>query len=87
MPAYAIGIDVGGTFTGACDRRGSRLAREGADHPRALDQGLMAALEAAAADVGRPLGALLGETRHFALGTTAVTNCLAQQPARRPASS
>ena len=80
MPAYAIGIDVGGTFTDCFVTDGVQGWRGKAPTtPRALDDGLVAALEAAAADVGRPLGAVLGATTHFALGTTAVTNCLAQQ--------
>jgi N-methylhydantoinase A len=79
MPAYAIGIDVGGTFTDCYVTDGSRGWRGKAPTtPGSLADGLVAALDAAAADVGRPLAALLSDTRHFALGTTAVTNCLAQ---------
>ncbi|HYR96876.1 MAG TPA: hydantoinase/oxoprolinase family protein [Candidatus Binatus sp.] len=79
MPAYAIGIDVGGTFTDCFVTDGARGWRGKAPTtPPALADGLMAALETAAADVGRPLAELLAASTHFALGTTAVTNCLAQ---------
>jgi N-methylhydantoinase A len=39
----------------------------------------MAALEVTATEAGVPLTRLLADTEHFALGTTAVTNCLAQR--------
>jgi N-methylhydantoinase A len=79
MPAWAIGIDIGGTFTdcfltdGAGGWRGKAPTTPGAPV-----EGLLAALEAAAADAGVPLARVLGDTVHFGLGTTAVTNCLAQ---------
>src|SRR5262245_66296535 len=79
MPAWAIGIDIGGTFTdcfltdGAGGWRGKAPTTPGAPV-----EGLLAALEAAAADAGVPLAGVLGDTVHFGLGTTAVTNCLAQ---------
>src|SRR5262245_5407005 len=83
MPPYSIGVDVGGTFTdcylsyltdGAAGWRGKAPTT-----PRALAEGLLAALEATAAEAGRPVAAVLAETTHFALGTTAVTNCLAER--------
>jgi N-methylhydantoinase A len=79
MPAYAIGVDVGGTFTDCFVTDGARGWRGKAPTtPAALADGLLAALASAAADAGRPVGELLGATTRFALGTTAVTNCLAQ---------
>src|SRR5437667_1604876 len=80
MPAYAIGIDVGGTFTDCFVSDGAGGWRGKAPTtPRVLADGLVAALDEAAADVGRPVRALLADAVHFALGTTAVTNCLAEQ--------
>src|SRR5438552_13330940 len=84
MPAYAIGVDVGGTFTDCYVTDGVHGWRGKAPTtPRALADGLMAALERVAAGVGVPLPALLGDTAHFALGTTAVTNCLAERKGAR----
>jgi len=72
MPAYAIGIDVGGTFTDCFVTDGARGWRGKAPTtPPALADGLMAALETAAADVGRPLAELLAATTHFAFGVPA----------------
>src|SRR5262245_60375170 len=79
MPAYTIGVDVGGTFTDCYVTDGVRGWRGKAPTtPRALADGLLAALEVVAGDVGVSLRVLLAATTHFALGTTTVTNCLAQ---------
>src|SRR5262249_54869621 len=79
-PSYSIGVDVGGTFTDCYVTDGTDGWRGKAPTtPRALADGLLAALETTAAEVGRPLAAILAETAHFALGTTAVTNCLAER--------
>ena len=80
MPPYAIGVDIGGTFTDCFLTDGVRGWRGKAPTtPGALADGLVAALEAAAADHAVPLREVLAATTHFALGTTAITNCLAER--------
>jgi len=79
MAAYSVGIDVGGTFTDCFVTDGARGWRGKAPTtPREPLRGLFAALEDAAAAIGVPLARALGDTVHFGLGTTVVTNCLAQ---------
>ena len=79
MPPFAIGVDIGGTFTDCFLTDGVRGWRGKAPTtPGALAEGLVAALEATAADHGTPLREVLAATTHFALGTTAITNCLAE---------
>ena len=79
MAAYSVGIDVGGTFTDCFVTDGVHGWRGKAPTtPRAPLHGLLAALEDAAAAIGVPLARALGDTVHFGLGTTVVTNCLAQ---------
>jgi N-methylhydantoinase A len=78
MP-YHIGIDIGGTFTDTFVTDGSGGWRGKAPTtPAALVDGLIASLDTAAAEAGRPLGEILAATERFAVGTTAVTNTLAQ---------
>src|SRR5262249_40424782 len=79
MPPFAIGVDIGGTFTDCYLTDGVRGWRGKAPTtPGALADGLVAALDATAADHGTPLREVLAATTHFALGTTAITNCLAE---------
>ncbi len=79
MPAYSVGIDVGGTFTDCFVTDGTSGWRGKAPTtPARPVDGLLAALDDAAASAGRPLPAILADTAHFGLGTTVVTNCLAQ---------
>src|SRR5438128_794104 len=77
MPQYHIGIDIGGTFTDCfvTDGDGAWTAKAPTT-PASLDEGLIESLRRAAA--GTDLGRLLADTIHFGLGTTAVTNVLAE---------
>jgi N-methylhydantoinase A len=80
MSRYAVGIDIGGTFTDCFVTDGVRgWHGKAPTTPGGLADGLMAALKATAGEAGVPLARLLADTAHFALGTTAVTNCLAQR--------
>lgn len=76
---YHIGIDIGGTFTDAFLTDGAGGWRGKAPTtPGALVDGLLASLEAAAAEAGRSLDEVFGQTERFAVGTTAVTNTLTE---------
>ena len=79
MAAYSVGIDVGGTFTDCFVTDGvSGWRGKAPTTPREPLRGLFAALDDAAVRIGVPLARVLGDTVHFGLGTTVVTNCLAQ---------
>ena len=80
MAQYQIGVDMGGTFTDAVviDRNGSLWTDKAATTPGHLLDGLVAALEAVAAQVGVPLDSLLADCDRFVHGTTIVTNSIAE---------
>ncbi len=76
---FQVGCDIGGTFTDVAivDQDG-RVTTDKADTtPADLAIGMLAALEAAAGQVGLPLEALLADTSRFVNGTTIVTNSIA----------
>src|SRR5205085_12492814 len=84
MAGYHIGIDIGGTFTDCFVTDGTRSwSAKAPTTPAALDRGLLDSLRQAAAATGLSLEALLRETVHFGLGTTSVTNVLAEQRGAR----
>lgn len=76
---YSIGIDVGGTFTDCfvSDGRAWWTAKAPTT-PHALHEGLIDSLRRAAQAIGVELHDLLRDTVHFGLGTTSVTNVLAE---------
>lgn len=80
MAQYQIGVDMGGTFTDAVviDRNGNLWADKAATTPGHLLDGLVAALEAVAAQVAVPLNSLLADCDRFVHGTTIVTNSIAE---------
>ncbi len=76
---FQVGCDIGGTFTDVAivDQDG-RVTTDKADTtPADLAIGMLAALEAAAGQVGLPLEAVLADTSRFVNGTTIVTNSIA----------
>lgn len=80
MAQYQIGVDMGGTFTDAVvlDEHGNLWTDKAATTPERLLDGLMATLEAVAADVGVPLQSLLSDCNRFVHGTTIVTNSVTE---------
>jgi N-methylhydantoinase A len=79
MSSYFVGVDIGGTFTDVIVSDGSRFWEGKSETtPGALEEGLLAALEAAAVEVGIARAEMLGHTRILTHGTTIITNILAQ---------
>jgi N-methylhydantoinase A len=77
--SYVVGVDIGGTFTDCAvfdSERGSFTTAKAATTPANPAQGLFAALETAAADLGLTLRDLLSRTSILVNGTTAGTNAI-----------
>src|ERR1044072_9305353 len=77
MP-YVIGVDVGGTFTGAVldDDAGTVLAAKSPSTPPDYSRGVLDVLELLAEQLGVPLPRMLADTHHIAHGTTSSLNAL-----------
>jgi N-methylhydantoinase A len=77
---FHVGCDIGGTFTDVVVVGGDgRVFSDKSDTTHEnLTEGMLAALELAAAKAGRPLATLLGATERFVVGTTVVTNSIAE---------
>jgi N-methylhydantoinase A len=79
-----IGVDVGGTFTDAVLTDGIGVWRaKSPTTPGDVGDGVLRAVELAAARAGAPLEQILPSVGRFGLGTTAVTNVLASRAGRR----
>ena len=82
--ASCIGVDVGGTFTDVVLSDGTRTWRAKAPStPGELGRGVLAACRLVAERAGTTLEALLPTVSRFGLGTTAVTNTIAERTGRR----
>ncbi|KAA9156025.1 hydantoinase/oxoprolinase family protein [Amycolatopsis acidicola] len=79
MP-YALGIDVGGTFTDAVasDGAGRIVSAKTPTTPPNREAGVLRAIEDLAAELGIGVGELLAQTDYIAHGTTASINALVQ---------
>lgn len=76
---YAVGVDIGGTFTDVCvldTRDGSEVIEKVPTTPEDLSQGLMEGLSRAASRNGIELQELLRQTSRFAHATTQTTNVM-----------
>jgi N-methylhydantoinase A len=81
---YCVGIDVGGTFTDAVLTDGKSVRRAKAPTtPDDRGRGVIHACRLVAERAGTTLEALLPQVARFGLGTTAVTNVLAERRGRR----
>ncbi|WP_306204641.1 hydantoinase/oxoprolinase family protein [Actinoplanes sp. RD1] len=78
--AYALGIDVGGTFTDAVAADGVDRIVSAKTHttPPQREVGVMRAIEELAAELGIEVSELLAQTDFIAHGTTASINALVQ---------
>lgn len=78
--SYALGIDVGGTFTDAVasDGAGRIVSAKTPTTPPQREVGVMRAIEGLAAELGIGVGELLSQTDYIAHGTTASINALVQ---------
>ena len=84
---YAIGVDIGGTFTdiAVLDGEGILKTYKTSSTPADLGRGVKDGLGLAASDLGLSLGELLGDTIYFGHGTTAATNALIERKGSRTA--
>ena len=82
---YAIGIDVGGTFTDlvAVDDAGAVTLAKSASTPADQSVGVMEGLERLAEALGTTRGAMLADTRRIVHGTTVATNALLEHKGAR----
>jgi N-methylhydantoinase A len=84
MPAYCIGVDVGGTFTDVVLSDGARVWRAKApSSTTALGEGVIAGCRLVAQRAGTTLERLLPQVARFGLGSTAVTNVIAARTGLR----
>lgn len=76
--SYAIGIDVGGTFTDVvlAGEDGRIVTAKAASTPADQSEGVLAGIAAAAAQIGLSPAALLGAATRIVHGTTVATNAL-----------
>jgi N-methylhydantoinase A len=87
MSGYAIGVDVGGTFTDivcvAAD--GAETLAKAPTTPADQSQGVLDGLAVLAERLGLPLPVLLGRTTRIVHGTTVATNALLEKRTARAA--
>jgi N-methylhydantoinase A len=84
---FAIGVDVGGTFTDvvAVDESGREWLAKAASTPGDQSEGVIQGLRNLAADLHLTLGELLESTERFVHGTTVATNALLERRGARAA--
>jgi N-methylhydantoinase A len=82
---YLIGVDIGGTFTDCAvvDQEGKVTVGKSPTTPADPSQGFFAAVDVAAAQLGRERRALLAETDRLAHGTTVAINTVVTRTGAR----
>ena len=82
---YRVGVDIGGTFTDVvvAGESGEIVRAKALTTPDDYTEGVLGAIENAAAELGTTVGELISECVGFVNGTTVVTNAIAQQRGRR----
>ncbi|MFI4988656.1 MAG: hydantoinase/oxoprolinase family protein, partial [Alphaproteobacteria bacterium] len=82
---WRIGVDIGGTFTDlvVAGGRGSVYVRKLPSTPADPSEGVLQALQAAAAELGMSVNALLGGCSHFVHGSTIATNIILEHKGAR----
>ena len=80
MSSFQIGCDIGGTFTDivVLDEQGQVYTDKSDTTPRDLGEGVIAAIDNVAEQIGVATEDLLSKTTRFVNGTTAVTNAIAE---------
>src|SRR3954454_14045118 len=80
MSSFQIGCDIGGTFTDivVLDEHGRVYTDKSDTTPRDLGEGVIAAIDNVAEQIGVETEELLSQTTRFVNGTTAVTNSIAE---------
>jgi N-methylhydantoinase A len=82
---YRVGVDIGGTFTDVvvAGESGEIVRAKALTTPDDYTEGVAAAIDAAASELGTSLKELMSNCIGFVNGTTVVTNTIAQQRGRR----
>jgi N-methylhydantoinase A len=80
MISFQIGCDIGGTFTDVVvlNAHGQVYTDKADTTPHDLGEGVIAAIDNVAEQIGIGADELLGQTARFVNGTTAVTNSIAE---------
>jgi N-methylhydantoinase A len=76
---YTLSVDIGGTFTDVVafdDRSGRTSVGKSLTTPSDLRQGVLAALETVAGELGLPLPGMLSEAKRFVHATTQSSNAI-----------
>jgi N-methylhydantoinase A len=85
VPSYLVGVDIGGTFTDCVvtDGEGGVVTAKSPTTPDDFAQGMLNALDDAAAGLGIELGELCRRTVQLTHGTTIGTNAIVQRRGAR----